>query len=128
MSQGMAEHKKNRSRRKREYQKMRSQFPPQCWACSAEHQPHWWGHAPWLPNERAHITRGTRLEDRRCVVLLCSCCHKLYDGGLNLSHQNLENKLTVEILLEIKKEFDPEFFDFDLLQACSIRKLKRSES
>lgn len=87
-----------------------------CWACGRtaafRDKPCDYG-AKWII-QRAHITSKPRLEDRRVVNLLCPCCHEICDDAG-------DDRITLENMIFLKQLFDPEWFDIDLLQKCSIR-------
>lgn len=106
-----------------EYANMRLFFT--CWACgrSMRDRPSNW-YAPWLI-ERAHIVSKPRIEDRRCVVMLCSLCHKISHGerfsGL------VQPKLERPHLLWIKRRIDPLWYDPELLAKCVIGLLPELE-
>lgn len=89
-----------------------------CWACGRSSQyrdkPASYG-AFWMI-QRAHIVSNPRLEDRRVVCLLCPLCHAAYDD-------KGDDSITLANMLYLKQLFDPKFFDIDLLQKCSIRRL-----
>ncbi len=88
-----------------------------CWACHASSKPAWYL-GPWWC-ERAHIVNKPRREDRRCVVILCSVCHKISHGE---RFSGVERpRLLVEHLLWLKLERDEDWWDLDYLQRCSVR-------
>jgi len=87
-----------------------------CWACGRSaafrDKPAEYG-AKWII-QRAHITSKPRLEDRRVVNLLCPLCHAIYDDGG-------DDRITLSNMLYLKALFDPDFFEMEILQNCSIR-------
>lgn len=121
MGRKIKEHVKNRAFYQSQYDEMRLDFSDDCWACGSSAQPAFW-YAPWFLH-RAHIVNQPRLKDRRCVVLICPLCHSIEHGGRHLEAET--PPLTTENLLWLKKEHDPEFYDLELLQECSVRKLPK---
>jgi len=87
-----------------------------CWSCGRtaafRDKPIDYG-AKWII-QRCHITSKPRLEDRRVVNLLCPTCHEAYDDAG-------DERITLSNMIFLKQLFDPEFFDIELLQRCSIR-------
>ena len=86
-----------------------------CWNCHRTKPPRGWS-GPWIPNERAHITKdglGKRLEDVRLVCSLCTWCHRL----------NTEGLITVAEMIRLKREHDPDNYDPEFLQKHSVRRL-----
>ena len=98
-----------------------------CWWCGrgCRSAPNDWN-APWLI-ERAHITNKPRLKDRRCAVLLCSCCHRIQHGADIVCSDIVTQAPTLEHMLQMKRLFDRDFYDREMLQYCSIAKLPRAE-
>lgn len=98
---------------------------PFCWACGRgkNSRPSWW-HATWLI-ERAHIVNKPRVEDRRCVVLLCSGCHKGSVHGERFPQRELP-RLSVANLIWLKRLQDSAYFDLSFLQRHSVRILPRA--
>ena len=96
-----------------------------CWACgrSLMQWPHDWG-APWVI-ERAHIVHNPRVEDRRAVILLDSACHRTSHGE-RIAGWELP-QLTVAMMLWLKRERDPAFYDLAFLQKHSIKRLPEPE-
>ena len=86
-----------------------------CWACGRTNlfrdKPQDF-HGLWIIH-RAHIVSSPRMEDRRVINSLCPLCHHDYDGN--------SGKLTLENMIFLKSLFDPEWFDLDFMQKCSIR-------
>lgn len=106
-----------------QYADVRGHFTDECWACGMADRPPFW-FAPWFLH-RAHIVNQPRLKDRRCVVLLCPLCHSIEHGASHLEARRAP--LTTANLLWLKLEHDPEFFDPELLQECSVRILPEPE-
>jgi len=104
-----------------------------CWRCGRtdRDRPAWW-HAPFLI-ERAHIVNKPRRQDRRCVVALCSLCHRLQHSDTFYATYDLSSRqrfplctntsLTLDELLNLKANCDPEYFDQAFLQTCSVKRL-----
>jgi hypothetical protein len=92
-----------------------------CWACGRDRKPPKW-YEPWLPNERAHIVNKPRVEDIRCVVSLCTICHRISHWE-RFAHFKQPEKLTLENLLWLKREHDPDHFDLEFLQRHSVKRL-----
>lgn len=118
----LSEWKTNRREHERKYREFSAYANERgfCWACgrtgSYRDKPKNW-FAPWLIH-RAHIVNKPRLEDRRCVNLLCPICHDIADG-----RRAVDRELTTANMLFLKQLFDPTHFDLVLLQRCSVRKL-----
>ncbi len=111
----------NKVEREIEFDEMRLYFDANCWRCKRSRKPDWF-HGPWFLH-RAHIVNQPRLRDRRCVILLCPVCHDVSHGG-DYSHYGWPVKeISVEEMIALKREIDPEYYDPDLLQACSVRRL-----
>lgn len=93
-----------------------------CWSCgrtdSYRDKPSWW-YVPWIL-ERAHIVNKPRREDRRCVVILCSLCHRISHGDKFLEVPS-GFELTQENMLWIKLVADPSWYDREFMQKCSVR-------
>lgn len=90
-----------------------------CWACHAWRHPMGW-FTPWLL-ERAHIVSKPRREDRRLVNILCTICHKTQHG--ERLARFLRPKLTLENMLWLKRENDPDWLDWEYMQKHSVRRL-----
>lgn len=103
-------------------------WPACCWLDGASDalggKPCWWN-APWLIH-RAHIVSSPRVCDRRAVVLLCPVCHGLHH---NERYRMLPEaaRPTLENLLWLKQQWDPEWFDLEWLQRHSVRRLPEPE-
>ena len=123
MGKLIKEHISRRDFYQNQYAEMRLHFTDDCWACGKSDQPNFW-HAPWFLH-RAHIVNQPRLKDRRCVVLLCPLCHSIEHGGRHLE-ANI-TPLKTENLLWLKRKHDPEFYDLELLNECSVRILPEPE-
>lgn len=94
-----------------------------CWYCGDRSRPSGF-YAPWMV-ERAHIVSKPRKLDRRVVVGLCSVCHRIQHGE-RLS--GIERpRLCVASMLWLKREVDPEWYDPDFMQRCSVRRLPDPE-
>lgn len=99
------------------YDTERDKWRRLCWACLRGSRPADW-HAPWFLH-RAHIVNKPRLRDWRCVVLLCPVCHLVQEG-----EQGYERpKLTRANMIWLKRRWDFENFDPEILQACCVGKL-----
>lgn len=96
-----------------------------CWRCgrTASQRPAFW-HAPF-GIERAHIDgcNHPRRQDRRCVWSACSMCHQIQHGFTFPQNEISAIPLTLPELLAIKKFVDPDYWDREFLQTCSIRRL-----
>ena len=116
--------KRNResSEDRERYRTMVADCGATCWSCgrTANQRPRWWC-APWLI-ERAHIVNNPRLERREVCLLLCSLCHKV-DHGERFPELPHLKPLTMVEKLQAKRRFDPDFYDMDLLQSCSVKRL-----
>ena len=112
-----------KNKHKKVYDEIRNEFPAICWACGTRRKPSWY-HLPFSI-ERAHIVNQPRLLDRRCVVLLSSICHRVQEGERFSSDDR--NQLSTANMLWLKKEHDPDFFDLEFLQKCSVRILPAPE-
>lgn len=108
---------------KDEYDAMRYAFF-RCWACFADRKPRTY-YGPWLI-ERAHIVNKPRKEDRRAVVMLCSVCHKANHGERIVGHER--PRLTTAMMLFLKQQFDPQWFDLQFMQGCSVRILPEPQT
>jgi hypothetical protein len=124
MGEKIKEHWERRGFYESQYNSIRGEFTSECWACGQSDQPAFW-FAPWFLH-RAHIVNQPRLKDRRCVVLLCPLCHSIEHGAsfLEVARAPLETKN----LLWLKLEHDPEFYDLQILQECSIGMLPEPEA
>ena len=108
---------------KANYDFMRQHFH-RCWACFSNSKPkNYLG--PWLI-ERAHIVNKPRREDRRLVVMLCTICHKANHGERIAG--NIRPRLTTSMMIQIKKEFDPLWFDLEFMGKHSVRMLYEPET
>jgi len=68
-----------------------------------------------------------RVEDRRCVNLLCPRCHLLHGGDtIKVGGKKLP-PLTNENMLFLKLVFDPEFYDREYLEGLWVRLLPEPE-
>jgi hypothetical protein len=107
---------------KSEYKNMPTEF---CWNCgrTAHDWPEWFG-APWIM-QRHHIVNKPRLEDRRCVIVLCHLCHFGAWHGERYP-QWIRPRLTLAHALWIKRAVDPQYYDRQILQRCSVRILPRA--
>ncbi len=111
---------------KAEYKAMLSEVEhPFCWNCGRgpEHRPEWF-YNDWFMH-RAHIVARPRIEDRRCVAILCHLCHFGAQAGERFQFW-LRPRLTLAHLLWIKSKFDPEFYDRAFMQRFSVRILPRA--
>lgn len=107
-----------------------------CWRCgrTPNDKPTWWN-SPFLC-ERAHVVNSPRVESRKCCVLMCSICHRIQHGDrftCDLTSGGrfslcTQTPLTLEQLLEMKRDRDPDFWDLAFLQSCSVRRLPDLES
>lgn len=88
-----------------------------CWACGADNgnKPRTW-HGPWFM-QRAHIVNKPRIKDRRVVLCLCPHCHFVFDDA------SAKSRITLANAIWLKWVHDPKFFDYDLMQNCSVKKL-----
>ena len=99
---------------------------PWCWACGrgeADRPDHWYG--PWILH-RAHIGSGSgsmrREQDRRAVNLLCPLCHSAH--GSPRRHQKLAvPELSNDVMIWLKKRYDPEFWDKKYVESLWLGKL-----
>jgi len=104
-----------------------------CWRCGRTKQdrPKFW-HAVFL-TERAHIDgcNKPRRLDRRAVLSLCSICHRIQHGD-HFPYDTTSGgrfplctpvPLALEELLQMTRDRDPEYFDLEFLQKCSIKRL-----
>ena len=112
-------HRANKRARFKEYKAMQTEFQV-CWWCGGTGRPDWW-YGPWFPNELAHIVNKPRIEDRRVVVVACSTCHKIEHGADFRSYGVEIEPMTLEDKMRMKLEFDPKFYDLELMQNCSVR-------
>lgn len=71
--------------------------------------------------ERAHIVNKPRRIDRRAVLGLCSICHKTQHGERLAGFSRY--RLDVSNMLALKELIDPDWFDLEFLQTCSVRRL-----
>ena len=117
----IADYKKDIKKRKTAYSSFR-QIHRNCWACGATQRPTWWGHAPWLPNERAHFPTANqpRIEDVRVVVSLCTTCHKSETNHDFPERRGIE-PLRLEHFLFLKILNDPWHYDPELILNCMVR-------
>ena len=92
-----------------------------CWRCGRKgHQrPEWWN-APF-GLERCHLFTNPRLEDRRVVFCACSLCHRIQHG--DRFQEDPRKPLPLEHLIDLKRQWDPDYFDLEFLQKCSLRRL-----
>lgn len=99
---------------------------PWCWTCgrSGADRPIWWA-APFRI-ERAHIVNKPRREDRRCVVLSCSLCHRVAHGD-TFKQLDRQYEISQANMIWIKQKVDPNWYDPEFLQACSVRLLPDAE-
>lgn len=96
-----------------------------CGRLQAE-RPSWW-HAPF-GLERIHIVNKPRRELRELVVIGCSLCHRRMHGD-NFPPLADENRVpNLEELLAIKKHCDPFYWNRELLQKHSVRRLPEETS
>jgi len=71
-----------------------------------------------------------RVESRKCCVLLCSLCHRIQHGdrftydltGGGRFPLCTQTPLTLEELLTMKRDRDPDFFDPEVLASCSVKR------
>lgn len=85
--------------------------------------PAWW-FTDWYLH-RAHIVNQTRLEDVKCVIILCPLCHGLSHNERYAAAPDAV-RLTVANLLWLKRVFDPENYDRKFLQDHAVQKLPRA--
>ncbi len=72
--------------------------------------------------ENAHIVGGPgRRHDRRAIVRLCAGCHRLSHGDRIVVRGLVLPTLSLENLLWLKREHDPENYDAEYLQSLRIR-------
>ena len=101
-----------------------------CWRCGRREGncPSWWLGPFRL--ERAHIVNKSRVEDRRAVVIACTCCHNLLDGAKHPRHVDVFGKPIAfrrPHALWLKKALDPEYYDRAFLQAHHVGVLPRAK-
>ena len=107
------------------YKETLQDIPFGCWYCGRymHQRPDYWRAGFYL--ERAHIVNHPRIEDRRCVVILCSCCHRAYhDKGLNGYELPI---VTVGNMLWLKRTFDREYYDRTFMRKYSVSSLPACE-
>jgi len=92
-----------------------------CWRCGRTRRlrPSFW-HATFKM-ERHHIVRNPRLKRRECIVVLCSLCHRIQHG--DRFPEDPRKPLSLEYLIDLKRQWDPDYFDLEFLQKCSLRRL-----
>ena len=90
-----------------------------CWRCGRNEntKPYWWN-AEWMI-ERSHIVNKPRREDRRAVIPLCSLCHRIEHGDRFQQFPNMK-PIPLDVLLGMKRDRDPEYFDMEWLQRHSV--------
>lgn len=98
-----------------------------CWGCgrTERDRPLWW-FAPFLV-ERAHFVNKPRRQDRRVVVMLCSLCHRKQHGERFPEDVEGLPPLTLAGMLYLKSLRDPEFFEPEFAQQCSIKRIPAPE-
>tara|TARA_R100000742_G_C4278616_1_gene101682 strand:- start:1040 stop:1423 length:384 start_codon:yes stop_codon:yes gene_type:complete len=116
MAQWLREWKEDKKSHEKIYADMYRSFPPVCWACGSRRKPSWY-HLPFSI-ERAHIVNKPRLKDRRCVVFLCSVCHRVQEGERFSVDDRV--RVTLANMLWLKQKHDPEFYDLEFMQHCSV--------
>lgn len=108
------------------YREMRA-TADHCWACgrtvSYRDRPAWWFSDWYL--QRAHLVNKTRVEDIRCVAILCPLCHGLLHGTRYAGAPDAV-RLTLANLLWLKRTIDPENYDRKFLKAHSVQNLPRA--
>ena len=96
-----------------------------CWICGrgANERPSWWT-SPYFGIERMHIVNKPRVEDVRVIVAGCSLCHRVQHGDRfpHFPFSGWEPE-SMEELLAIKMEFDPDNYDPEFIQRHSVRRL-----
>ena len=102
-----------------------------CWACGRDALQRWPGwFAPWLLH-RAHIYSMPRKKDARVAVLLCPLCHAVQHGERIPAEPDGSGGLTpgptVAQMVGLKRVFDPDFYDPDYMQRCSVRRVSEGE-
>jgi len=112
---------KRRKRPDAAYRNAVKEMGGHCYRCGRQRLqgPAWW-HAEFLI-ERAHIVNKPRREDRRAIILLCSLCHRIQHGDRFV--QCPLKPLSMEVMLAMKAEYDPEYFDMEWLQKHSVQRL-----
>lgn len=98
-----------------------------CWACGRDERHY---SASWFAEvcrlERAHIGAGSgvmrRVEDVRCVVLLCRRCHLAQSSPLNIGGVAIP-KLELRHTMWLKRRFDPDNYDRAYLRELAVQRL-----
>ena len=108
------------------YRQMRA-TADHCWACGRtvayRDRPAWW-FSDWYLH-LAHLVNKPRVEDIRCVLILCPLCHGLSHGERYSSLPNAV-RLTLANLLWLKRVIDPENYDRTFVQAHAVQRLPRA--
>lgn len=93
-----------------------------CWICdrTANDRPDWWT-SPVFMVERMHVVNSPRVEDVRVIIGGCSLCHRIEHG--DRFPECSQRPVGIEVLLAIKRDFDPNNYDPEFLQKHSVKKL-----
>ena len=106
------------------YEAFAEEFPF-CMACGwslSEGPRHW--HFPKIDTH--HIVLANRVKDRRAVIRLCECCHRLAHGMVIRIEGEPLPTLTQAHCKWIKMNQDPEYYDPAYLDMIKGRKLERA--
>jgi hypothetical protein len=101
---------------------------PWCWWCGRGFE-HAHEFEEQMIVERAHVVSKRRLKDRRVAVLLCSHCHRMeHTGSWPVSGGDAVAQITLPCKLWLKRAFDPDWYDEELLASASVQRLPEPEA